>query len=164
LGKVAAMAFEGKSVVVTGGASGIGEALCRAFAARGARVMVADLDAAGAAQIAREVGGASFACDVGEEAAIRALVEQTVGQFGGIDVMVSNAGIAPVCDLESPAALWDKMWRINFMAHVHAAKYALPPMLAAGGGSIAATASAIASTTSSRAPSRSAARPATSAA
>lgn len=142
------MAFKGKSVVVTGGASGIGEALCRAFAARGARVMVADLDAAGAAQIAREIDGASFACDVGEEAAIRALVEQMVAQFGGIDVMFSNAGIAPVCDLESSAELWDKMWRINFMAHVHAAKYALPHMLAAGGGYIAATASAIALTAS----------------
>ena len=142
------MAFEGKSVAVTGGASGIGAALCRGFAARGARVMVADLDSAGAEQVAGQIGGVSFGCDVGSEDAIRALIERTVEQFGGIDVMVSNAGIAPVCDLDSPAELWDRMWRINFMAHVHAAKYALPHMLAAGGGYIASTASAIALTAS----------------
>jgi NAD(P)-dependent dehydrogenase (short-subunit alcohol dehydrogenase family) len=143
-----AIGFRDKTVVVTGGAGGIGAALCRGFAARGARVMVADLDAAGAEQVAHEIGGASFACDVGDEVAIRALVDQTLSRFGGIDVMFSNAGIAPVCDLESPAGLWDLMWRVNFMAHVHAAKYALPHMLAAGGGYIASTASAIALTAS----------------
>lgn len=142
------MAFDGKSVVVTGGASGIGEALCRGFAARGARVMVADLDGEGAEKVAREIGGCAFVCDVGSEDSIRALIDQTIEEFGGIDVMFSNAGIAPVCDLESSAELWDGMWRINFMAHVHAAKYALPHMLAAGGGYIASTASAIALTAS----------------
>jgi NAD(P)-dependent dehydrogenase (short-subunit alcohol dehydrogenase family) len=142
------MAFHGKSVVVTGGAGGIGAALCRAFAERGARVMVADIDGLGAEQVASGIGGSHLACDVGREEAIRSLVEHTVAEFGGIDVMVSNAGIAPVCDLDSPAELWDRMWRINFMAHVHAAKYALPHMLAGGGGYIASVASAIALTAS----------------
>lgn len=142
------MSFEGKSVIVTGGASGIGKALCVEFAARGAKVMVADIDEALAERLARQLGGESFACDVGNEAEISALVNHTVQCFGGIDVMFSNAGIAPVCDINSPAALWDQMWRVNFMAHVHAAKYVLPHMLARGEGYITSTISAIALTAS----------------
>lgn len=120
------MAFEGKSVVVTGGASGIGKALSAEFAARGASVVVADIDGAGAEKVARVIGGVSFKCDVGSEDSIRALIDHAVDLFGGIDVMFSNAGIAPVCDLNAPSKLWDMMWRVNFMAHVHAAKYAIP--------------------------------------
>lgn len=142
------MTFAGKSVVVTGGASGIGRALCAEFAARGARVMVADIDGDMAGQVASQLGGESFTCDVGNEADISALIDHSVARFGGIDVMFSNAGIAPPCDLNSPAELWDRVWRINFMAHVHAAKYVLPHMLDAGGGYIVSTASAIALTAS----------------
>ncbi len=142
------MTFSGKSVVVTGGASGIGEALCKEFAARGARVMVADIDSAGAAHVAEQIGGESFTCDVGSEESIRALIGHAAGRFGGIDVMFSNAGIAPPCDLNAPSELWDLMWRVNFMAHVHAAKYAIPYMLAQGGGYIVSTTSAIALTAS----------------
>ena len=110
--------------------------------------MVADRDAEGAAELARKIGGTSFACDVGDEQSIRTLIEYTLAHYGGVDVMFSNAGIAPACDINSPAELWDQMWRINFMAHVHAAKYVIPHMLARGGGYIASTASAIALTAS----------------
>lgn len=146
--KNTAMTFDKKSVVVTGGASGIGKALCIEFAARGANVVVADLDGPGAARVAEEIGGVGFACDVGSEDSIRALIDYTVERLGRIDVMFSNAGIAPPCDINSPSELWDLMWRVNFMAHVHAAKYAIPHMIAGGGGYIASTISAIALTAS----------------
>lgn len=142
------MILVGKSVVVTGGANGIGKALCVEFAARGAQVMVADVDGTTAALVAQQIGGESFTCDVGSEDAISALIDRTVERFGGIDIMFSNAGIAPLCDLNSASELWDRMWRINFMAHVHAAKYAIPHMLSSGGGTIVSTASAIALTAS----------------
>lgn len=140
------MDYTNKSVVITGGGGGLGEALCVSFAARGARVVVADIDFAAASAVAARIGGSAFACDVGSEDAIRDLIAHAVAQNGSIDVMFSNAGIAPPCDINSPAELWDAVWRVNFMAHVHAAKYALPHMLAQGSGQIASTLSAIALT------------------
>lgn len=142
------MMFKGKSVIVTGGASGLGKALCIEFAARGAKVMVADIDGSPAEEVARQIGGESFTTDVGNEAAIAALVDRTVQRFGSIDVMFSNAGIAPVCNINSAPDLWNRMWQVNFMAHVHAARLVLPHMLARGEGYIASTASAIALTAS----------------
>src|SRR6266581_3972362 len=84
-----------KVVIVTGGASGIGRALCRRFAAEGARaVLVADRDAAGAAAVAAEIGGTGVACDVADEPQIAALVARAEAEHGRVDLFCSNAGIA----------------------------------------------------------------------
>src|ERR1700733_4723864 len=89
------MKLQDRVAVVTGGASGIGRALCRRFAAEGARgVVVADLDAAGAAQVARETGGLAITADVSREADIVQLAGRVTAAYGAIDLFCSNAGIA----------------------------------------------------------------------
>src|SRR3979411_467670 len=89
-----AMQVTDKIVVVTGGANGIGRALCEAFHRAGAvKVIVADLDLAGAEAVAASVDGAAFKCDVGQEQDIRHLIEETERQFGPIALFCSNAGI-----------------------------------------------------------------------
>ena len=137
------MDIAGKVVVVTGGASGIGQALCRAFAQAGARaVVVADLDAAGAAAVAAEIGGLAVATNVAVEAEVRALVAQATARYGQVDVFCSNAGIISRCDSDAPAGTWQRHWDINVMAHVHAANAVLPQMLARGEGALLQTCSA----------------------
>src|ERR1700693_5714155 len=89
------MNLKDKIAVVTGGAKGIGRALCRRFAGEGARaVVVADLDAAGAAQVAREIGGVAFETDVAREADLMRLVAEVTNKYGTIDLFCSNAGIS----------------------------------------------------------------------
>lgn len=137
------MKLEGKHVVVTGGANGIGRALCRRFKAEGARhVVVADLDGAGAQAVAREIGGRSEALDVSDPAAIRALVDASIANEGPIDLFCSNAGIAIPGGEEVDDAAWDRIWQINTMAHVYAARAVLPSMLERGEGYLLNTASA----------------------
>jgi NAD(P)-dependent dehydrogenase (short-subunit alcohol dehydrogenase family) len=136
--------------VVTGGASGIGAALCRRFAHEGARgVVVADRDGAGAARVAAEVGGLGVACDVADEAQVRALVARAEERFGAIDLFCANAGIALGGGLDllragpfAPDADWAASWAVNVMAHVYAARAVLPAMLARGQGYVLTTASA----------------------
>jgi NAD(P)-dependent dehydrogenase (short-subunit alcohol dehydrogenase family) len=129
--------------VVTGGASGIGRALCRRFAAEGARgVVVADLDGAGAAAVAREVGGLGVAVDVGVEDDVARLVAEATEAYGGVDLFCSNAGVAAGGGVEAPDAEWDRAWRVNVLAHVYAARSVLPAMLARGEGYLLHTASA----------------------
>ena len=132
-----------KVVVVTGGASGIGAALCRRFWREGARaVVVCDIDPA-VEDVAREIGGLAVQGDVGREADIRRLVKAAADEFGRLDLFCSNAGISVPGTLESTsAAEWQKIWQINLMAHVYAAREALPLMLASGGGYFLQTASA----------------------
>ena len=88
------MQVAGKIVVVTGGANGIGKALCEVFHQAGAaRVVVADKEAAGARAVAATVNGAAFKCDVAQEKEIAHVIEETERQFGPIDLFCSNAGI-----------------------------------------------------------------------
>src|SRR3954453_3645815 len=88
------MQVAGKVVVVTGGANGIGRALCEAFHRAGAaKVVVADLDLANAEAVASSVEGAAFKCDVGQEKDIVHLIEETERNFGPIALFCSNAGI-----------------------------------------------------------------------
>lgn len=137
------MKLADKVVVVTGGASGIGRALCHRFAAEGARTVVAaDVDIAGAEQVARETRGAAFRTDVSREADIVALVERTTSIYGAIDLFCSNAGIAMEGGVETPDSDWQRIWSINVMAHVYAARAVLPGMLARGEGYLLQTASA----------------------
>ena len=137
------MDIQGKVVVVTGGASGIGKALCQAFAAAGARgVVVSDLDGAGAQAVAAAIGGLAVQTDVTQADQVQALVDQATAQFGQVDIFCSNAGILSRTDADAPAATWQRHWDVNVMAHVHAANAVLPQMLARGEGYLLQTASA----------------------
>jgi NAD(P)-dependent dehydrogenase (short-subunit alcohol dehydrogenase family) len=136
------MELADKVCVITGGASGIGAACCRAFAERGAHVVVADRDASGATKVAEDVRGLAFHCDVGDPAQIDALVAATREKYGRIDVFFSNAGIASGGDpLKVPLKIWQKQWDVNLMAHVHAVRAVLPEMLERGSGYLVHTAS-----------------------
>src|SRR5688572_26003487 len=88
--------------LVTGGANGIGAAACRRLAAAGLRVVVVDLDGAAARRVAEEVGGSAFAADVSSPAENRAMVAHAVDRFGGLDVVVLNAGISAAQDPAAP--------------------------------------------------------------
>ena len=124
------MQLRDRVAVVTGGASGIGRALCRRFAREGARgVVVADLDAAGARAVAQEIGGLAVATDVGVEAQVQALIAEVTQRYGRIDLFCSNAGIARGAGLDdgvggpfAPDADWLTSWQVNLMAHVYAAR------------------------------------------
>ena len=137
------MKVAGKAAVVTGGASGIGRALCRRFAAEGARaVVVADLNGAAAAAVADEIGGVAFEVNVARESDVLRLVREVIGKFGGIDLFCSNAGIMVEGGPETADADWQRIWEINVMAHVFAARAVLPGMLARGEGYLLQTVSA----------------------
>ncbi len=137
------MKIEGKVVVVTGGASGIGRGLCLRFAKENARaVIVADRDAAGALAVAREINGLSVTCDVAREEDIVNLVAQTEDRFGTLDLFCSNAGIYLDGSVEVPNDQWQRIWEINVMSHVYAARAVLPGMIGRGGGYFVFTASA----------------------
>ncbi|GLH82126.1 dehydrogenase [Bradyrhizobium sp. SSBR45G] len=135
------MQVTGKIVVVTGGARGIGKALCEAFALDGAaKVIVADLDEAGARAVADVIGGAAFRCDVSREADIAHVIAETERQFGPIALFCSNAGIGGGFD---PLSVnvggtsdepWARSWAIHVMAHVYAARHLIPRYKARGGG------------------------------
>jgi NAD(P)-dependent dehydrogenase (short-subunit alcohol dehydrogenase family) len=137
------MHLTGKIVVVTGGGNGIGRALCRRFAAEGAKaVVVADVNAAAAVQVAGEIGGTAITADVSREADLARLVNETIGQHGGIDLFCSNAGIAVNGDENTPDSEWARCWDVNVMAHVYAARAVVPHMLERGGGYLLQTVSA----------------------
>src|SRR6266851_4745499 len=121
------MKIQDKVVVVTGGANGIGQALCRRFAAEGARgVVVADLDTEGAAKVAKEIGGLAVTTNVSSEADIVGLVAQTIEAFGPIDLFCSNAGIFGVAGgAEVPNDAWQQIWDVNVMAHIYSARAGL---------------------------------------
>ena len=134
------MQVTGKVVVVTGGANGIGRALCEAFHRAGAaKVIVADLDIAGAT-VAASVEGEAFKCDVGQEKDILHVIDETERQFGPIALFCSNAGIGGGFDPLSENAggvsdePWARSWAIHVMAHVYAARHLVPRMKARGGG------------------------------
>jgi NAD(P)-dependent dehydrogenase (short-subunit alcohol dehydrogenase family) len=141
------MQIQGKVIVVTGGAHGIGKALCERFAKDGAKhVCVADYDASAGAATAAAIGGRFLRCDVRDEAQIKAVVEQTERDFGPIDLFCGNAGIF-VLDEQGLASGaknedWNRIWEINLMAHVYATRALLPGMIARGKGYFLITASA----------------------
>jgi NAD(P)-dependent dehydrogenase (short-subunit alcohol dehydrogenase family) len=137
------MRLRDKVIVVTGGAAGIGAALCRRFATEGARgVVVADRDADNALRIAEEIGGLAVELDVASGADLIRLVERATSHFGPIDLFCSNAGIATVGGVDVADAEWRRTWDVNVMAHVYAARAVLPGMLARGEGYLLQTASA----------------------
>lgn len=138
------MKIQNKVVIVTGGAMGIGRALCQRFAAEGARaVVVADLEFDKAEQVAAEIGGLAIKTDVSNEADIINLVEQTTAKFGPVDLFCSNAGIGgKPGGAEVSNEDWQEIFSINVMAHIYAARAVLPQMIARGEGYLLQTASA----------------------
>jgi NAD(P)-dependent dehydrogenase (short-subunit alcohol dehydrogenase family) len=138
--------------VVTGGGHGIGRALCKRLARDGVTVVVADLERDAADHVAADVGGIPHVIDVGDEAAVRALVDTVEGDTGAIDLFVSNAGVG-FGDADGNAASrgggmipvddrWAACWNINVMAHVYAARALVPRMIERGGGHLVNVASA----------------------
>ena len=137
------MQLRDKVAVVTGGANGIGRALCLRFAAEGARgVVVADCDSAGARQVAEEIDALAVTVDVAKESDVRRLVEESKKQFGQIDLFCSNAGIGVGKGVETPDDEWQRIWDVNLMAHVYAARAVLPDMVKRGDGYLLQTSSA----------------------
>ena len=137
------MQVQDKIIVVTGGASGIGRALTIRFAAEGARkVIVADLNEDGIAAVAKEIDGLAVAANVGVEGDIINLVKATESQAGPIDLFCSNAGIAVYGDLDNSNEEWQRVWDVNLMSHVYAARAVVPGMIERGGGYLLNTASA----------------------
>ena len=137
------MELKDQVVVITGGGSGIGEALASQAAARGARkVVVADLNGDQAERVASEVGGEALQIDVAEEEAYTAAIKAIEHENGPIGLFCSNAGYVTSGGLEDTNAAMDKMWQVHVMAHVTAARAVLPGMIANGGGHLLQTASA----------------------
>lgn len=121
------MRLQGKRAIITGAAQGIGFACAKRLAAEGARVMLSDVNPAGLAA-AQSIGQGFTACDVGESAQVQALVDATVKAFGGVDILINNAGIIATADfLDLTEADFDKVIRINlkgaFLASQAAARY-----------------------------------------
>ena len=135
---------DGKIVVVTGAAGGIGGQLVRALLARGAhRVIAADLDGDGVATLSEELGErvAARTLDVSDEPATRALIEEIEDSVGPIDVWFANAGIASGAGPQDPDEAWNAQWSINVMSHVYAARALLPRWSERGAGHLITTAS-----------------------
>jgi NAD(P)-dependent dehydrogenase (short-subunit alcohol dehydrogenase family) len=132
------MAFAGKTVVVTGGASGIGAALVARFAALGARTCVLDLASNTGAEM-------SLTCDVSDPYDLACAIETVEAEVGPIEIYVSNAGVLsghePSDALGHPND-WTRCWDVNVMAHVHAARRLIPDMTGRGGGHFVIVASA----------------------
>jgi NAD(P)-dependent dehydrogenase (short-subunit alcohol dehydrogenase family) len=140
----AAMRVEGKCVVVTGAAGGIGAALARRFAAEGARgVVVADVQEDALHDVARDCGEAlAVRCDVTDETQIAALVDRAEDRFGPVDLFCSNAGIIVAGGADTSDELWKRSLDVNVMAHVYAARVMVPRLIERGGGHLLQTASA----------------------
>ena len=140
------MKLNDKIVIVTGAASGIGKALCQRFHKEGAAGIVAvDIDAKGAVEVADSVGGIGIGADVSIEADVIKVVEEAEREYGRIDIFASNAGIAgyDVSHAASaPNEVWERIWSVNVMAHVYAARAVLPRMIERGSGYLLNTASA----------------------
>ncbi|MFH1090220.1 MAG: SDR family oxidoreductase [Pseudomonadota bacterium] len=137
------MDVAGKIIVVTGGAGGIGRALCLRFSREGARAVVAaDVDEAGARVTADEIHGLAVRCDVSREAEVVHLIERTERELGPIDLYCSNAGITIDGGVEVSNEDWDRIWHINVMSHIYAARVLAPAMIKRGGGWFLVTASA----------------------
>jgi NAD(P)-dependent dehydrogenase (short-subunit alcohol dehydrogenase family) len=139
------MELRDRICVVTGGASGIGQALCQRFAAEGARaVVVVDRDADGALATADALGGRGtpLTADVTVEADIEAVVERTEAEIGPIDLFASNAGILGFGGIEAPDTVWESVWSVNVLAHLYAARAMVPLMLGRSHGYLLSTASA----------------------
>ncbi|SDC07362.1 SDR family oxidoreductase [Ruegeria marina] len=137
------MELKDRIVVVTGAASGIGRGLAERFAAEGAKcVICADRNLDGARQVADAIGGLAIACDVSKEDDISRMIATVERETGPIDLFCSNAGILTLGGVDTPNEDWQRIWEINVMSQVWAARHVVPRMIARGGGYLLNTASA----------------------
>ncbi|ALJ18760.1 SDR family oxidoreductase [Microbacterium sp. No. 7] len=137
----------GAGIVVTGAGGGIGAALAEALAAAGARVVVADIDAAGVARTVDAIaaaGGDAHAApgDAASETGVAALVATARERLGAIDAWFANAGVLRGEGLDAREADWELSWQVNVLAHVRAARLLVPEWVRAGRGRFVVTASA----------------------
>lgn len=129
-----------KIAIVTGAAGGFGEGIARLFVAEGARVVIADLDAARAEQVAKDIGAGAHAvgCDVSKSADVQAAVAACVAVFGVPDIVVNNAGTThrnqPMLDVDE--ATFDRVFNVNVKSIFHMTRAVVPMMRQRGGGSI----------------------------
>jgi 2-keto-3-deoxy-L-fuconate dehydrogenase len=134
--------LDGKSAIVTGGGSGIGQAVCELFAKQGARVAVVDLSEGAAQETAARITAAggkagSYACDVTKSAEVHATMDAVLGDSGRIDILVNNAGIAHVGTIETTTEPdFDRVMAVNVKGAYLAAKAAVERMVPRGGGVI----------------------------
>lgn len=132
--------MQGKSVLITGGSRGIGAATARIFAKAGANVGLAARNVAQIEALAGEIGAQALAlpCDVSDFDDVSAAVTACVERFGGLDVLIGNAGvIEPIAPMaESDVNAWGKVIDINLKGVYHGMRAAMPVMQAAGGGTI----------------------------
>ena len=141
------MQVQGKHIVVTGAASGIGRALCERFAAEGAAsIVAADINKAGADEVAERIGGQcrslAVRTDVSNEDDVRELVSRSLEHGGQIDLFCANAGVFIPGDESVANEDWQRIWDINVLSHILAARHVLPHMLERGEGYLLNTASA----------------------
>ncbi|MCH5644393.1 SDR family oxidoreductase [Gordonia sp. ABSL49_1] len=138
------MEVAGKVAIVTGGGGGIGSAIARALVARGARVVVTDLDAASASTVADALGAdaVSLAGDAADPSHIDAVVALAESEFGPVDLYFANAGIGSGGGVDTEDAVWDLALDVNLMAHVRAARRLVPGWVERGEGYFISTASA----------------------
>lgn len=132
------MRLEGKTAIVTGGASGFGAGIVRKFASEGAKVLIADLNHDLAAEVAAEVGGQAVTADVSKGDSVRALAEAAAARFGAVDILVNNAGIThmpkPMQDVGEDE--FDRVMAVNCKSVYLTARHFVPMMIKAGKGAI----------------------------
>lgn len=139
------MRLEGKTAIVTGGASGFGAGIVRRFVAEGARVMIVDINADGAAGMATEVGAGtlSFACNVGDGGAVSEMVNHALAEMGQVDILINNAGIThlpkPMEDVTEEE--FDRVFAVNCKSVYLIARALVPHMKSRGTGAIVNVAS-----------------------
>ncbi|MBV9684448.1 MAG: SDR family oxidoreductase [Solirubrobacterales bacterium] len=139
------MKLDGRTVIVTGAAGGIGRALALRCAAEGARVAATDIQAKALLAVGDELGSGhvTVPADVTDDSALASLIERVEAELGPVEVFFANAGVAIGTDpLETPDEVWELAWGVNVRAHVLAARRLLPGWLARGEGYFVATASA----------------------
>ncbi len=138
------MKIKDKIILVTGGANGIGKALCERFHAEGAeKVFVADLEFDNAEKVAESINGKAFRLNVADEENCKQVVTQILDECGRIDFVASNAGIGGAeGSLEVADKIWDLVYKVNVLSHVYLAKAIFPQMIENGGGGFMITASA----------------------
>lgn len=137
------MELRDKVIVITGAGSGIGAALARRFSSEQPHALVvADLNFAAAEDVATDIGAVAIGVDVTRPEDNDRLIDEVEELFGPIDLFCANAGIGFAGDEQTPPDEWDRMWQVNVMSHIHAARRLIPMWSARGSGYFLATVSA----------------------